>query len=75
MMMVMMLRLNLLIKIAIALVLGNLDAIISHQVTKVVPIWFIDLYSIPIEFVFVSGIYSGLVKLYKRVRNAWKDLQ
>jgi len=69
------LRLNSFIKIAISVILGNIDAIVSHQVTKVVPIWVIDLYAIPIEFVFVSGIYSGLVKMYKRVRNARKDLQ
>lgn len=75
MMMVMILRLNLLIKIAIAVVLGNLDAVISHDVIKLVPIWFIDLYSVPIEFIFVSGIYSGLARLYKRVRNVRKDLQ
>lgn len=72
---VMTLRLNSFIKIAISVILGNIDAIVSHQVTKVVPIWVIDLYAIPIEFVFVSGIYSGLVKMYKRVRNARKDLQ
>jgi len=75
MMTVMTLRLNSFIKIAISVILGNIDAIVSHQVTKVVPIWVIDLYAIPIEFVFVSGIYSGLVKMYKRVRNARKDLQ
>ncbi len=69
------LRLNLFIKMTISIILGNIDAIISHQVVKVVPIWIVYLYAIPIEFVFVSGIYSGLVKLYKRVRNARKDLQ
>ncbi len=72
---VMTLRLNLFIKMTISIILGNIDAIISHQVVKVVPIWIVYLYAIPIEFVFVSGIYSGLVKLYKRVRNARKDLQ
>jgi len=66
----MMLRLNSLVRILTAVILGNLDAVISHAVTPKVPIWFIDLYAIPIEYVIVNGLITTLTKVYKRIRNA-----
>jgi len=70
MMMVMMLKWNLLVKITFAVILGNADAIVSHQVMTKIPIWAIDIYAIPIEFVFMNGVISGLKIIYKRVKNA-----
>jgi hypothetical protein len=66
----MMLRWSLLVKVLMAIALGNLDAVISHTVSPKVPIWFIDLYAIPIEYTVVSGVITALAKLYKRVKNA-----
>jgi len=63
------LKWNLLAKILTAIALGNLDAVISHAVTPNVPIWFIDLYAIPVEYTVVSGVITALSKLYKRIRN------
>lgn len=67
--MVMILRLNLLVKVLTAVTLGNLDAIISHTIVPKVPIWFIDLYAIPIEYAIVSEVLTTLAKIYKRIRN------
>jgi hypothetical protein len=67
---VMILRLSSLAKILMAIALGNLDAVISHAVIPKVPVWFIDLYSVPIEYTVVSGVITTLTKLYKRVKNA-----
>ena len=66
----MMLKWNLLIKIVVAIALGNLDAVISHSIVPKVPIWFIDLYAVPIEYMVVSGVITTLSKLYKRIKNA-----
>jgi hypothetical protein len=74
-MMVMTLRWSLLAKIGIATVLGNLDAIISHQIIGNVPIWFIDLYAIPIEYLIADGVIRTISKIIKRVRNARKSMQ
>jgi hypothetical protein len=63
------LRWNLLVKMLMAIALGNMDAIISHAVITKVPIWFIDLYAIPIEYTVVSGVITALTKLYKRIRH------
>jgi hypothetical protein len=65
-----MLKWSSLVKILMAIALGNLDAVISHAVIPKVPIWFIDLYAIPIEYTVVSGVITTLTKLYKRVKNA-----
>jgi len=63
------LKWNLLAKVLMAIALGNLDAVISHAITPKVPIWFIDIYAIPIEYTVVSGVITALSKLYKRIRN------
>jgi len=68
--MVMMLRLSLLVKLSVAVLLGNLDAIISHQIVKNVPIWFIDLYAIPIEYLIADSVLRAVDKVIKRVKNA-----
>ncbi len=71
----MILRWNLLAKLAIAVSLGNLDALLSHQVVRTVPIWFIDLYAIPIEYVIASSVLSFVERLYKRFKYAREDMQ
>jgi hypothetical protein len=68
--MVMTLRWSLLAKIIVAVVLGNLDAMMSHQITKNVPIWFIDLYAIPIEYLIANSVIQTIHKIIKRVGNA-----
>jgi len=68
--MMMMLRLNWLAKLTVAVVLGNIDALVSHGIVKTVPVWFIDLYSIPIEYLIANSVIIGLAKIYKRVKNA-----
>lgn len=68
------LNLKLLVKIALAVILGNIDAVMSHQLVKAIPIWLIDVYAIPIEFTVISGAYTGASKLIKRAENARKDL-
>jgi len=74
MMMVMTLRLNWLVKLGVAIILGNIDALVSHQAVKTMPIWFIDLYAIPIEYLIANSVILGLTKIYKRARNARKDM-
>jgi len=64
------LRWNLLAKAVISILCGNLDALMSHQVVRTVPIWFIDLYAIPIEYVVASSILSFVERLYKRFKYA-----
>jgi len=68
--MAMMLRWSLLAKIIVAVVLGNLDAIMSHQIAKNVPIWFIDLYAIPIEYLIANSVIQIIHKIIKWVSNA-----
>jgi hypothetical protein len=75
MMRVMMLRWSLLAKAIIAVSLGNLDALVSHQIVRTVPIWFIDLYAIPIEYVIASSVLSSVERLYKRFKYARKGMQ
>jgi hypothetical protein len=67
---VMMLRWSLLAKVIVAIVLGNLDAVASHQIAKNVPIWFIDLYAIPIEYLIANSVIQTFNRIIKRVRNA-----
>lgn len=67
---VMILRWNLLAKIITAAVLGNLDAVMSHQIVKNVPILLIDIYAIPIEYFIVNNVIQTFNKIIKRVRNA-----
>ncbi len=66
----MMLRWSLLAKIIVAVVLGNIDAVMSHQITKNVPIWFIDLYAIPIEYLIANSVIQSINKIVKRIRDA-----
>jgi hypothetical protein len=66
----MILRWNLLAKIITAAVLGNLDAVMSHQIVKNVPILLIDIYAIPIEYFIVNNVIQTFNKIIKRVRNA-----
>ncbi len=68
--MVMMLRWSLLAKIIVAIVLGNVDAVMSHQIAKNVPIWFIDLYAIPIEYLIANSVIQSINKIIKRIRDA-----
>jgi len=70
----MILKWRLLAKVLLAIVLGNVDALMSHITVKSVPIWFIDLYAVPIEYTVVSGVLTTLTKLYKRVKNARQNL-
>jgi len=69
-----MLRLNSLVKISLAIILGNIDAVISHVVIPKMPIWFIDIYSIPIEYTVVSVVLTMLIKIYKMIRHDRKDM-
>jgi hypothetical protein len=69
-----MLRLNSLVKVSLAVILGNVDAVISHVVIPKMPIWFIDIYSIPIEYTVVSGVLTMLIKIYKMIRHDRKDM-
>ncbi len=66
----MMLRWSLLAKIIVAVVLGNIDAVMSHQIAKNVPIWFIDLYAIPIEYLIANSVIQSINKIIKRIRDA-----
>ncbi len=68
--MVIMLRWSLLAKIIVAVVLGNIDAVMSHQIAKNVPIWFIDLYAIPIEYLIANSVIQSINKIIKRIRDA-----
>lgn len=68
--MVMMLRWSLLAKIIVAVVLGNIDAVMSHQITKNVPIWLIDIYAIPIEYLIANSVIQSINKIVKRIRDA-----
>lgn len=55
------------IKVGLSFVLGFADAVVSHSVEPKIPIYLIMLYSVPIEYAFITPIFTAVKKIARKV--------
>lgn len=59
-----------LVKIGLSTALGFIDAIISHGVEPKIPIYITMIYSVPIEYLFVTPIFIAVKRIARKVMQS-----